>query len=928
MNTQGIKEISSVSFGVFSPEEIMKISVCEVCSPKKTGYNTVYDPRMGTTDSSKPCETCGENANFCPGHFGHVELNQPIVHPLMYKKVLGYLNCFCVKCNRLLLTKDQIFLYGYNRYKGYIRYGKIKEKIKKVDICCHEDCATAQPKFRFLPTESVYTKTYEGGRHGEKVSVTLTVPEIQKTFNNIRDEDVRLLGFDPELIHPRNLIISVLPVLPHCDRPFVRADGNICDDDLTNQYIEIVKINNHLKPYEEGEDEKPKEISESKRQKLLASLRFRIFTTFNNSQGKAKHTTNGRPIKGIKERLAGKDGQIRNNMMGKRCNQTGRTVIGPDPTLKLGELAVPREMAQTLTVPVKVTDFNFDSLQKIVNDGDAHSILKANGSIRINLDRYRRGTRLVAGDIIHRNGEKIKVLTGRELIISGDKIERDGVILDKIISSGRKYPIQKGWVVERKLRDDDYVLLNRQPTLHKASMLAMRVKIKPGKTLRFNLAATKPFNADFDGDEMNIHVPQTLESQAELKYLSAAQWNIISPQSSKPNMAIVQDSLLGSYRMTQGVKKIRRDQFFDIINKLDLDFNPLNRIYHIRRILKEKGKKIQCYNGKGLVSMILPKDLIYEKNNGGDESEPVIKIYRGVLYEGTLNKAVIGASHNSLIQVIHKEYGAEMASKFIDHIQFISNHWLLIEGFTVGLGDCLVKNPKKVEEIQDVIKKCYIEAEGLKNTTNHPVILEMRINAALNKAKDIGLKIAKDALDKNNNFLSTVNSGSKGDFFNIAQITGLLGQQNLKGKRVPLFLNNGKRSLPHYPFGKLPPKEEYESRGFIASSFINGLNPREFYFHAMSGREGICDTAMGTATSGYMQRRIVKLTEDIKVQYDGTIRDVPGHIYQLAYGENSLDSTCTVKVKGKQEFCDVSRLVAKLNMKYELQNKKKKKVHK
>jgi DNA-directed RNA polymerase beta' subunit len=1312
MNTQGIKEISSVSFGVFSPEEIIKISVCDITSPKKTGYNTVYDPRMGTTDSSKPCETCGENANVCPGHFGHIELHKPVVHPLMYKKVLGYLNCFCVKCNRLLLTKDQIFLYGFNRYKGHVRYGKIKEKIKKVEICCHEDCATAQPKFRFLPTECVYTKTYEGGRHGEKVSVTLTVPEIQKTFNNISDEDVKLLGFDPELIHPRNLIISVLPVLPHCDRPFVRADGNICDDDLTNQYIEIVKINNHLKPYDEEVDDKPKEISESKRQKLIASLRFRIFTTFNNSQGKAKHTTNGRPIKGIKERLAGKDGQIRNNMMGKRslkvgtpiwdwngnmkkveeikvgdvvigddglprtvldtltgrsplykikqsrgedyvvscehiltlkfcghakiywrknqgkrggwfmkwydrptkkvnsvkvsltkdltkeeaksridalrerinldpiidihvkdyltlsdtdkrlmlgvklnvpvmwrerptpldprilgmwlgdgsknrsvftnedkplndyfrnwceemggeftdwsdglhhgitgcnftqilknnnlyddkhipeeyivnspetrlkllagivdtdgsveqdgktlritqckshekiiqglekicnslgfrtsvavkktswtnkcdkkrgealvltvsgklsriptllprkklcdssidasvtgievvedgigdfcgfevdgnnrfilgkdatithnCNQTGRTVIGPDPTLKLGELAVPKEMAEILTVPVKVTDFNFHTLQKIVNDGDAHSILKANGSIRINLDRYRRGTRLVGGDIIHRNGEKIPVVTGRELIVSGDKIERDGVILDKIISSGRSYPIQKGWVVERKLRDDDYVLLNRQPTLHKASMLAMKVKIKPGKTLRFNLAATKPFNADFDGDEMNIHVPQTLESQAELKYLSAAQWNIISPQSSKPNMAIVQDSLVGSYRMTKGIKKITRDQFFDIINKLELDFNPLDRIYHIRRILKSKGKKIQCYTGKGLISMILPKDLIYEKHNDGDENEPVIKIYRGVLYEGTLNKSIIGSAHNSLIQIIHKEYGAERASQFIDHIQFVANNWLLIEGFTVGLGDCLVRDPKKEQEIQDVIKKCYIEADGLKDTTNHPVILEMRINAALNKAKDIGLKIAKDALDKNNNFLSTVNSGSKGDFFNIAQITGLLGQQNLKGKRVPLFLNNGKRSLPHYPFGKLQPKEEYESRGFIASSFIKGLNPREFYFHAMSGREGICDTAMGTATSGYMQRRIVKLTEDIKVQYDGTIRDVPGHIYQLAYGENSLDSTSTVKVKGRQEFCDVSRLVAKLNMKYELQKKKKKKSH-
>ena len=617
--------------------------------------------------------------------------------------------------------------------------------------------------------------------------------------------------------------------------------------------------------------------------------------------------------------ILGKDATITHN-----CNQTGRTVIGPDSTLKLGELAVPKQMADILSIPERVTDFNLEKLQNLVNNGQVDSILKDSGKIKINLKRYRRGTRLISGDIIHRNEEKIEVITGRELALNGDKIERNGKFLEKVIYSDRNYPLQKGWIVERKLTDGDYVLLNRQPTLHKASMLAKKILIKPGKTLRFNLAATKPFNADFDGDEMNIHVPQTLESQAELKYLSATQWNIISAQSSKPNMAIVQDALVGSYRMTYGIQKITRDEFFNILDNVKLDFDTLDYIYHIRRILKKKGKKVQCFNGKGLISMILPKDLIYEKNNGGHPEEEVIKIYRGVLYEGTLNKAVIGSAHNSLIQIIHKEYGAPRAAKFINQIQFLANNWLLLRGFTVGLGDCIVTEPKKEEEIRDVIKKCYIEAEGLKSTTNHPVILEMRINAALSKAKDIGLRIAKESLKKDNNFLSTVNSGSKGDFFNIAQITGLLGQQNLKGKRVPLFLNNGRRSLPHYPFSKLNAEDEYESRGFIASSFIKGLNPREFYFHAMSGREGISDTAMGTATSGYMQRRIVKLTEDIKVQYDGTVRDVPGHIYQLSYGGNSYDSTRTLKVNGRQEFCNVSRMVEKLNMLQEVKKKRKK----
>lgn len=267
---------------------------------------------------------------------------------------------------------------------------------------------------------------------------------------------------------------------------------------------------------------------------------------------------------------------------------------------------------------------------------------------------------------------------------------------------------------------------------------------------------------------------------------------------------------------------------------------------------------------------------------------------------------------------MYKEYGADAAAKFIDGIQFITNNWLLISGFSVGVEDCLIQGKNKEEEIKDEIQKCFIEAEGIKTTTSHPIIRELRISAVLNKAKDIGLRIAKDALDQNNNFLSTVNSGSKGDFFNIAQITGLLGQQNLKGQRVVYSLNHGKRSLPHYPFGELPVDIEYESRGFIASSFIKGLNPKQFYFHAMSGREGICDTAMGTATSGYMQRRIVKLTEDIKTQYDGTVRDSIGKTYQLSYGGDGLDPVNTVKVNGSHEVCDVSRIVARLNMNHEL----------
>ena len=326
MNQQ-IREIDSITFGVYSPEEVMNMSVCKIYSPKKNIANgTVYDPRMGTTDSSKNCDTCKENAKDCPGHFGHIELNEPIVHPLYYKRVTHFLNCFCFKCHRLIIQKDQLLINGLNKYKGERRFQQILEKLKKVDICCQltgkknsdgepEICGKDQPKIKFNIADSSYSTIYTDGK--TKTSIYLTTDEIKKVFDNVTKEDVVTLGFDPELTHPRNFILSVLPVLPPCDRPYVKADNKICDDDLTNQYVEIIKANNSLSNDEaQNLNIKNKEQRESNHQRALASLRFRILTTFNNGQGKAKHTTNGRPIKGIKERLTGKDGQIRNNMMG------------------------------------------------------------------------------------------------------------------------------------------------------------------------------------------------------------------------------------------------------------------------------------------------------------------------------------------------------------------------------------------------------------------------------------------------------------------------------------------------------------------------------------------------------------------------------------------------------------------------------------
>lgn len=492
-----VKEIDSITFGVYSTKEILEMSVVEVKSSKLSGENNnVYDERMGVLENNKTCKTCNKNSEHCVGHFGHIKLQEDLINPMFYKKVCNLLYYFCIKCNRLLVTKDLIQLKGWTKAKT-----KKNLQERKIDECTH--CNTSQPVYKLLSNEGIIQMVYK--TEEKKISVEITPTEIKNIFNNVLDEDLELIGVNRNMSHPRNYIMEVFPVLPPSARPYVIAgDGNICDDDLTNQLLEIIKCNNCL--------EKPEIIkSENKRTKVLQSLKFRISTFLNNSQGKAKHTTSGRPIKCLKKRLTGKTGQIRSNLMGKRVNYSGRTVIGPDPTLKMGELGIPVEVSKILTVPETANNLNIDMLNKIVNDGKANYIVKNKGQTRINL-KYAlvsRGTKLIYGDkILKKDGKIVDVKTGREKLDSTDRIKRDDTIIDVKTPTKKLYKVKIGDVVERHLRDGDVVLLNRQPTLWAGSMLAQTVKIMPHKTFRFNLAITSGFNADFDGDEINVGFKQ------------------------------------------------------------------------------------------------------------------------------------------------------------------------------------------------------------------------------------------------------------------------------------------------------------------------------------------------------------------------------------------------------------------------------------
>jgi DNA-directed RNA polymerase II subunit RPB1 len=465
--------------------------------------------------------------------------------------------------------------------------------------------------------------------------------------------------------------------------------------------------------------------------------------------------------------------------------------------------------------------------------------------------------------------------------------------------------------------DGDILLLNRQPTLHKGSMIAQKIRIIPGKTIRLNLATTKTFNADFDGDEMNLHLPASPEAEAELRLLSSVENNLISTQSGKANIVIVQDSLLSAYLMTYRRESIPREDFFQISMALrDLSIEDI--LVKMDRYRHETGRE-EC-TGKMLFSLLLPDDFFYEGVNNADELQPTVIIRKGLLLDGVINKSNLGAGHMSLITLLNKEYGHARCLEFLDNVQFLTNAYIHHYGFSVGIQDCMVT---RKTEIEDTVARSFLQAQNMESSIQNDYLREAYIMRSLANARDTGMVIAKKAMAANNNFIKTVLSGSKGDYFNLCQITGLLGQQNLNGERIRYLISGNKRSLYHYPIEITSQDIRYESQGFIKNSFIHGLNPREYWFHSMTGREGITDTALKTASSGYIQRRMIKIAEDIQIHYDNTVRNSTNSIIQFAYGDNAMDPTQTVVMKDQLHICNVQRIAERLKYNFEMQQEQK-----
>lgn len=935
-----ISQIKEIQFGILSDDEIKKLSVCEIVTSKICDNEGVYDARLGTMENNINCSTCEANNKECPGHFGYIELGIELINPLFPSVVLLYLKCFCFYCSSMLQSKENLMLKGVLQTKK--KFKVATDLLMKTTICPH--CSQEQPLFFENKTDkSIWMCMSRNKKKSDQSKYPVEVKRIAQVFRNIASDDLSLIGIEAKICHPKDLIMTRLIVLPPRSRPYVINDGMTSDDDLTTKYCEIIKCVNKLKEIRKGEVVSKKGVvkpiedddKHSMEQKYIQSIKFHIATLYDNSQQKAR-VTNDRPIKGLKQRMSGKDGQMRSHLMGKRVDQSGRTVIGPDPLLKINEIRLPKIIADVLTFPVCVYDLNIDEMQEAIEQDKADTVVKKNGTkINLKYAMHTRPTQLVFGDVVIRKGVHIfpdSTLTFE--LMAGDTIKRrcydvkegksvftSEELIDVVLPQRKSFKLEVGDVVHVKLThvnnlskkhpSTHHVLTNRQPTLHKGSMMANKIIIHDGKSMKLPLSVTNSYNADFDGDEMNLHNPASLPSKVELSEISETTNNIMNIQNAQPNIKIVQDHLLMCRLMTYKWLVMSREDFQQLACSLDIPLSEIiDRVNHIKRTYKRLKLEKPVYNSKALFSIVFPKTLKYKLETKGCEEEPIFEIRHGVIVSGCLNKRVM-SSGDGLVPHIFKEYGKVICREFIDNVCRLTYHWIFYRGFTIGYEDCIIK---KDNDISSILTKCYMKASMAENESNSR-IKELKITRALNEARDVGNKLSKNSLDPENNIQHMVKSGAKGDENNMSQMVGLLGQQNTETGRVELLLCHGTKSLGCYPQDSEITDQElrYESRGFNKSSYMSGLTPPEYWNHCITGRNSIMDITNKTSEAGYIQRRMCKAFENIKVAYDNTVRGPNNHIIQFAYGGNMFAEDRITKTSVGYRCCNIERLVNKIN---------------
>jgi len=853
-----VKRISSIRFSVLSPDEIRRMSATRIITPDTydedgTPIETgLMDERLGTVEPGRRCKLCGNPVGECIGHFGHIELVRPVIHVGFVKVLHKVLRATCRRCSRLLLPEDEIefFLAEMERYEQ--ETGRLSDEIaeevfrraSRTSTCPH--CGEIQRKIRLEKPTTFYEETEIG-------SIRLTPSDVRERCERIPDNDCKLLGINPSFARPEWMVLTVLPVPPVCVRPSITLESGVrSEDDLTHKLVDIIRINQRLR--ENIEAGAPQLIVED----LWELLQYHVTTYFDNEISgipPARHRS-GRALRTLTQRLKGKEGRFRSNLSGKRVDFSARTVISPDPNLGINEVGVPIEVAKILTIPERVTELNIEDMKELVMRGpDEHP---------------------GANYIIRADGRRIDL----RFVKNRSKIAET---------------IEIGSIVERHLNDGDIVLFNRQPSLHRMSIMAHQVRVMPYKTFRLNLCVCPPYNADFDGDEMNLHVPQSEEARVEAHILMKVQEHILSPRYGGPIIGGIQDFISAAYLLTREQTLLSKEEACELALAAGITSLPPPTV----------SEPEELWTGKQIFSLTLPKGLNARFKSKackqcdtclGEECpyDAYVVVVDGVLIKGVIDKAAFGAGvPESLLHKIVKEFGTDAAREFLDSVTRMLIRFITKKGFTLGLNDVeipkeatyrikeiLEEGERKVNELIETYRRG--ELEALPGRTIEES-LEMLIMRELANVRDKAGEVASEYLGSDNHAVIMALTGARGNPLNLAMMAACIGQQSVRGERIHRGYRG--RTLPHFKKGDLSAK----SRGFVASSYRKGLDPIEFFFHAMGGREGLVDTAVRTSTSGYMQRRLINALQDVKVEYDGTVRTPSGEIIQFRYGEDGVD---------------------------------------
>jgi|APSaa5957512622_1039677.scaffolds.fasta_scaffold02605_9 DNA-directed RNA polymerase subunit A' len=807
MKTKAIsKKIGEIKFNLLSPSVIKRISVAKIVTPELYDIDG-YPVDGGLMDLRLGAVDPGVRCRTCGGRVKEC-LGHPgsidVAKPLIHLKFVPLIE-MGLRCFCQHCGKLMLADKDLEKYSPSERAKKAKDSKK----CPH--CQETQEKVKLDKPTSFY-----------KGKTRIFPTEIREHLVKLPDEELAKIGVNPQTSRPEWAILTSLLVPPVTVRPSIILEtGERSEDDLTHKLSDIIRANQRL--WENLNAGAPEVIIED----LWDLLQYHVTTFFDNTVARvppARHRS-GQPLKTITERIKGKEGRIRKNIAGKRVNYSGRTVISPDPSLEINEVGVPYEIAKVVTVSEMVNDLNLDKLKKLITQGSIYP---------------------GANYVIRPDGRR-------------KKITED--LKEEIIEE-----LKPGYKVERHLQEGDIVLFNRHPSLHRGSLMSHFVKVLPGRTFRMHPAACNPYNADFDGDEMNIHSPQTEEARAEAKILLDVKQNIMSPKNNMNLIGCIKDAKTGDY----------------LISIEDFTKEEANQLMYNSGSDKEFDKnKIQ---GNEIFSAVLPK-IDFENDS--------IKIKDGKIKEGIMDKTTFGDEDGELIKVIDKKYGRSVAFKAIKDAFNLGKNHLSTRGITASVndfdldekmikeGDKIIREAeKKVEEILEDYAKGNLDLIPGKTAEESR---EVHVLRTLNEVRTKIGAYVKENFPEENPVNYIIKSGGGGNILNITQMASCVGQQAFGGGRIDIGYTN--RTLSFFKKGDLSPA----SRGFIKNSFIKGLNPDEFFFQAITGRDSLMDTALRTPKSGYLYRRLANAFQDIRLEYDRTVRDSGNNLIQFEYGGDGVD---------------------------------------